>query len=84
MHIAKSERAGAKEVGAKDVSARSPLDALEQKDDFVRRHIGPSDAEIAHMLETLGLTSLDDLVERAVPKSIRSQAPLDLSKILSS
>jgi glycine dehydrogenase len=73
MHIAKSERAG-----VRDMSAKLPLDALEQKDDFVRRHVGPSEAEIATMLETLGLDSLDALVDRAVPKSIRSRAPLDL------
>jgi glycine dehydrogenase len=72
MHIAKTERAG-----AEDMSARR-LDALEQTTDFVRRHIGPSDTEIAAMLATLGLPSLDALVDRAVPKSIRSKAPLDL------
>ncbi|MGE5145428.1 MAG: hypothetical protein ACM3N5_01695, partial [Candidatus Eiseniibacteriota bacterium] len=78
MHIAKSERANAGDRSAKDMSAKLPLDALEQTTDFVRRHIGPSEAEIAEMLDALGLTSLDALVDRAVPKSIRSKAPLDL------
>ena len=35
---------------------------LEQRDDFIRRHIGPSEAQIAAMLETLGLPSLDALI----------------------
>jgi glycine dehydrogenase len=72
MHIAKTERAGI-------MTTSGPrLDALEQKTDFARRHIGPSDAEIAAMLEALGFASLDELVDRAVPKSIRSTTPLDL------
>ena len=34
---------------------REPLAALERHADFVRRHIGPSEAEVAEMLATLGL-----------------------------
>ena len=35
--------------------------------DFVRRHVGPSEAEVAEMLGTLGLASLDALVAQTVP-----------------
>ena len=35
---------------------------LEQKQDFVRRHIGPSEAEMAEMLAAIGAESLDDLM----------------------
>jgi len=54
-----------------------PLADLEQTDDFVRRHIGPDDAETAKMLEVVGVADLDDLIDRAVPASIRGGA-LDL------
>ena len=54
------------------------LKELEQRDDFVRRHIGPSASEIEAMLGTLEIESLDELVARTVPKSIRSNTPLDL------
>jgi glycine dehydrogenase len=47
-------------------------------DGFVTRHIGPRDAEVAEMLTALGLTSLDELIDRAVPKKIRTRRPLDL------
>ncbi|CAN0437841.1 unnamed protein product, partial [Laminaria digitata] len=38
---------------------------------FARRHIGPSDAEIEVMMKVVGVKSLDDLVDRTVPHSIR-------------
>jgi glycine dehydrogenase len=47
--------------------------------DFIRRHIGPGEPQIAEMLDRLGLKSLDDLIDKAVPKVIRSDdEPLDL------
>jgi glycine dehydrogenase len=54
------------------------LEDLEQHDRFVGRHIGPSASEQPTMLAALGLESLDELVDRAVPESIRSHEPLDL------
>ncbi|GIX29734.1 MAG: glycine dehydrogenase (decarboxylating) 2 [Porticoccaceae bacterium] len=53
-------------------------DPLFAGDDFARRHIGPSEAEIARMLASLGVDSLDALVERALPPTIRSRRPLAL------
>jgi glycine dehydrogenase len=47
-------------------------------DQFVRRHNGPSADDVAHMLQTLGLDSLDALINQAVPDVIRSQARLEL------
>ncbi len=57
---------------------RRSLVELEMRGDFIRRHIGPGDPQIAEMLQDLGLESLDDLVERAVPSSIVLDQPLDL------
>jgi glycine cleavage system P protein (glycine dehydrogenase) len=59
----------------------APLDAAPIA--FERRHIGPSPAQIESMLTSLGLASLDDLVERCVPRSIRVAAPLALPEPLS-
>jgi glycine dehydrogenase len=42
-------------------------------DRFVDRHIGPSDADIQEMLNTLKLPSLEALVDAAVPKDIRTK-----------
>ncbi|MEO1139604.1 MAG: aminomethyl-transferring glycine dehydrogenase [Pseudomonadota bacterium] len=56
-----------------------PIDYLPY--DFAnRRHIGPSPEEMADMLATLGVGSLDALIEETVPKSIRQAEPLTFGK----
>ena len=45
---------------------------------FVDRHIGPRAADLDRMLAVVGASSLDALVDAAVPAAIRSAAPLDL------
>ena len=37
---------------------------------FVTRHIGPRENELPTMLRTIGVNSLEELIERTVPKSI--------------
>ena len=54
---------------------------LEPVDTFIHRHIGPSDDDVAEMLATLGLDSLEALVDETVPASIRQQQPLTLDGI---
>ena len=56
----------------------STLSDLEQRDDFIRRHIGPGEAQIATMLETLGLPSLDALIEKTVPENIITGHTLEI------
>ena len=51
---------------------------LEMRGDFVRRHIGPGEQQIEEMLGTLGLSSLEELIEQTVPASIVSPEGLDL------
>ena len=45
---------------------------------FTARHIGPSQADIAAMLESIGQKSLDTLIEAVVPSAIRSSEPLTI------
>ena len=47
-------------------------------DRFVRRHIGPRPADAGEMLKQLGYTSLDAMIDAAVPKPIRLARPLQL------
>lgn len=54
------------------------LELLEQRELFVWRHIGPDAGQIRQMLQALGLGSLRELVEKAVPAAIRSNRPLQL------
>ncbi|MCH8809327.1 MAG: aminomethyl-transferring glycine dehydrogenase [Proteobacteria bacterium] len=57
---------------------RRSLEDLKMRGDFVRRHIGPGEPQIQEMLGFLGLGSLDELIDKAVPESIRSERPLEL------
>ncbi len=41
-----------------------------------RRHIGPSPAEMAEMLQAVGCDSLDQLIDETIPPSIRQTDPL--------
>ncbi len=50
---------------------------------FARRHIGPSPRDVQAMLEAVGATSLDALMDETLPSSIRQTAPLDLGRALS-
>ena len=56
-----------------------PLSALEHRDEFIARHIGPCPSEIAAMLATIGASSLDQLIDQTVPAAIRLPAPLSLA-----
>ncbi|RMH40422.1 MAG: glycine dehydrogenase (aminomethyl-transferring) [Deltaproteobacteria bacterium] len=51
---------------------------LGPSDSFARRHIGPSDADVADMLRVIGAPSLDALIDQTVPADIRLGRPLDL------
>ena len=62
---------------------RDSLRQLEHHDAFLERHIGPNDAEIAHMLRTVGHDSLESLTDAIVPGSIKSAAPLALPEAIS-
>ncbi len=55
---------------------QATLSDLKQKDEFIRRHIGPGEEQIAAMLDALGLDSLDALIEKTVPAGIVSDRPL--------
>ncbi len=54
------------------------MDLPDTTDWFSRRHIGPSPAERDAMLRAVGAASLDDLIDQAIPASIRLQQPLDV------
>ena len=60
------------------MSTRPTLTELENHTEFLARHIGPSEDEIAQMLAVVGQPSLEALVDAIVPGSIKLSAPLAL------
>lgn len=59
--------------------ARTPLFGLLDRDEFLRRHIGVTSADdLAVMLDRVGVSSIEELIDAVVPQRIRNRAPLDL------
>ena len=52
-------------------------------DSFQGRHIGPAEQDVEPMLARIGVKTLDDLIDRVVPDSIRDDTILDLKAPLS-
>ncbi len=52
-------------------------------DMFVNRHNGPREHELPQMLKTIGVNSLDELIEKTVPRSIMLEKPLRLPEAMS-
>jgi glycine dehydrogenase len=50
----------------------------QQYNNFAQRHIGPKAEEIQDMLQVLGLSNLDELIEKTVPQGIRFTHTLNL------
>jgi len=59
---------------------KSSLYVLEQHTDFISRHIGPNDDDVASMLKTIKADSIDGLINETVPSSIHLQGTLDLER----
>ncbi len=51
--------------------------------EFIKRHIGPSSEETEKMLATIGLSSVDELIDKTVPAIIRSKKTMNIPAGLS-
>ncbi|MEO9211095.1 MAG: aminomethyl-transferring glycine dehydrogenase, partial [Ginsengibacter sp.] len=49
-----------------------------QAADFANRHIGPNEAETQQMLETIGVSTMEELIKNTVPAGIRLKKKLDI------
>lgn len=52
------------------MTRNAPLWPNQAADQFVSRHNGPRPGEVVAMLETLGVSSIDALIEQTVPAAI--------------
>jgi len=57
--------------------------SIQHPDRFVNRHIGPNDEELKAMLATVGVKSIEQLIDETVPSNIRFQKELNLPEALS-
>lgn len=58
------------------MSNAKSLEQLEQKQDFIRRHIGPTPAQVSDMLSALNVSSVEELITQTVPAGIRLEQGL--------
>lgn len=50
---------------------------------FVHRHIGPNEEEIQQMIEAIGVSHLEELIEQTIPANIRLKESLNLPEGIS-
>ena len=50
----------------------------QQANEFAGRHIGPNEQETSGMLRTIGIKTLDELIDKTIPSPIRSNRPLNI------
>ena len=51
---------------------------MQQKNEFLARHLGPREHEIPEMLHAIGVRSMDELIDQTIPEIIRSKHQLQL------
>ena len=56
-------------------------DLFAPNDPFPRRHLGPRERHMGPMLETLGLESLEELMQQVIPDNIRLSEDLSLDPV---
>jgi len=55
----------------------------QQSNEFIPRHIGPNEADTKSMLKTIGVISIDELIGKTVPASIRMNHELNIPAAMS-
>jgi glycine dehydrogenase len=60
------------------VVANPPRTQTSTLSNFTQRHIGPNPDDVKQMLDILGLSHLDDLIDKTVPQAIRFHQTLNL------
>jgi glycine dehydrogenase len=70
------------------ISAPVPKSSQQQSQDessqklgtFQQRHIGPSENQLRKMLEIMGISTVDELIDRTIPENIRLSPSLNLAE----
>lgn len=66
-----------------NTSFTSSIESLHPKNEFIRRHIGPSVEDQATMLKELGFSSLEEMAQQVVPKNILQKKPTNFGEATS-
>ncbi|RPI06371.1 MAG: glycine dehydrogenase (aminomethyl-transferring) [Ignavibacteriae bacterium] len=52
------------------------MKTMQQKNEFLARHLGPREQEIPEMLHAIGVRSMDELMDQTIPEQIRTQTKI--------
>ncbi len=52
-------------------------------DNFASRHVGPRPEEVERMLKVIGVSSMDELIDKTIPAQIRLKEPLQMDEPMS-
>ena len=55
----------------------------QQKEEFFQRHIGPNESEVQAMLKTIGCSTVEELISKTIPDSIRLKKPMNVNSPIS-
>jgi glycine dehydrogenase len=55
----------------------------QQKEEFFQRHIGPNESEVQSMLKTIGCSTVEELISKTIPDSIRLKKPMNVNSPIS-
>eukprot|EP00438_Fugacium_kawagutii_P000271 Skav223307 [mRNA] locus=scaffold4198:299600:304454:- [translate_table: standard] len=56
----------------------SSNELFQPTDQFAQRHLGPLPADVQEMCKVIGVKDLNELMEKAIPASVRRDQPMDL------
>lgn len=56
---------------------------MNQSNSFIHRHLGPNASEVKEMLQTIGVLSIDELINQTVPANIRLEQAVKLPEAIS-
>merc|ERR1719478_1762944 len=73
------QASAAPRLGARASSSAAHA-ALGAKDRFEPRHLGPREGDVQEMLDTVGVSTVDELIRKTVPSQIMLDRALDLGK----
>ncbi len=65
------------------MNTNTSLESLSTRNEFIGRHIGPTESDKVSMLKELGFANTDELLSKVVPKSILTQAQMEIGNGIS-
>ncbi len=51
----------------------------QQSEEFIKRHVGLNEEETSEMLKAIGVNSIEELINKTIPRSIQLEQPLDVA-----